>query len=84
MLLIDFISEEARKDRLVAALDTSAGYLWQLATNWRGKRPSAEMARAIERATAEIGPEAVPAASLRPDLFGEMEPSSPAQQARVA
>lgn len=72
MDLKEFISVPDRKRRLAEATSKSEGYLWQIATAWRGKRVSAELALQIERATAEIGPEAVPKEGLRPDIFGPL------------
>jgi hypothetical protein len=69
MKLAEFIAEPTRRRRLAAALSRSPDYLWQVATGWRGRRPSAELAIAIERETALIGPELVDRGSLRPDLW---------------
>lgn len=69
MELITFIADPTRKRALVEALGASEGYLWQIATAWRGKRAGPELAIKIEKATTEIGPEAVPRHSLRPDLW---------------
>lgn len=32
-----------KREQLARAAGTSPGYLWQLATGWRGKRPSVEL-----------------------------------------
>lgn len=69
MDLLTFISDRDRKSALAAALGASEGYLWQIATGWRGKRASWELAQRIEAATAEIGPAFVPKSSLRPDIW---------------
>jgi len=69
MDLREFISDPERKRRLAAATGRSEGYLWQIATSWREKRASAELAIAIEAQSALIGPEAVPRSSLRADLW---------------
>lgn len=69
MDLLTFIADGERKARLAALTGSSEGYLWQIATKWRGKRPSPELAQAIERESGAIGPEAVPKGSLRPDLW---------------
>jgi hypothetical protein len=37
--LFDQLDAEER-EALAEAADTDVGYLWQLATRWRGKRPS--------------------------------------------
>ena len=71
MDLATFISDGDRKARLASATGRSPGYLWQLATGWRGKRASVELAQDIERASRDIGPEAVPKESLRPDVWGD-------------
>jgi DNA-binding transcriptional regulator YdaS (Cro superfamily) len=78
MDLLTFISDAARKTVLADKLGASPGYLWQIATGWRGKRASPELARRIAEATAEIGPEAVPLESLRPDIW----PPESAESAR--
>ena len=69
MDLSTYISDADRAQKLAARLGTSTGWLWQIANRWRGKKASAELATRIERETATLGPEAVPRASLRPDLF---------------
>lgn len=69
MDLLTFISDRERKRALARKTSSSEGYLWQCATGWRGKRPSPELALAIEAATAEIGPLPVAKESLRPDLW---------------
>lgn len=69
MELAEYISDTDRAQKLAASLGTSTGWLWQIANRWRGKKASAELATRIERATAELGPVAVPRSSLRPDLF---------------
>jgi hypothetical protein len=69
MDLQTFISDAERKARLAEATKASPGYLWQIATGWRGKRASPELAQAIERESAAIGPEPVSKSSLRPDLW---------------
>lgn len=69
MDLLTFISDRSRKAALATALRASEGYLWQIATGWRGKRASWELAQRIESASAEIGPEPVPKETLRPDIW---------------
>ncbi|MGN6519564.1 MAG: transcriptional regulator [Dokdonella sp.] len=76
MNLKTFIEDEGRRDSLLAALRCSPGYLWQIATQWRGRRPSAELARRIHDAT---GGE-VSVHDLRPDIFGP----TPAKHEQVA
>lgn len=70
MDLLTFISDSERKRQLAALTGSSEGYLWQVATGWRGKKASPELAKAIARATLEIGPEQVRLEALRPDLWG--------------
>lgn len=79
MELITFLSDPTRKQRLAKATGSSEGYLWQVATGWRGKRASPELAQAIERESATIGPERVPKESIRPDIW-----APDIQQARIA
>ena len=81
MDLLTFIADGDRKARLAAATGRSEGYLWQIATSWRGKRPSPELAQAIERTSRDLvemdlAPESVPKETLRPDLWppGEAQP----------
>ena len=74
MDLTTFIADKTRKTELAAKLGASEGYLWQIATGWRGKRASWELAQRIEQATEEIGPEAVPKSSLRPDIWPAAAP----------
>ncbi|WP_162405557.1 hypothetical protein [Pseudoxanthomonas jiangsuensis] len=69
MDLLQFISDPGRKAALAEMTSASPGYLWQIATRWRGKRASPDLARSIATATAEIGPEAVPLEALRPDIW---------------
>lgn len=75
MDLQTYIADPRRKEALATRLGMSHGYLWQIAVGWtpkgrRPKRPSAELAVRIERATREIGPEPVLRETLRPDIFG--------------
>lgn len=79
MDLLTFISDKDRKARLVAVTGKAEGYLWQIATGWRGKRASPELARQITEATAQIGPEAVPLELLRPDIWPAPE-TQPAER----
>ena len=73
MDLKSFIADPDQRDALATALDSSSGYLWQLATGWRGRRPSAEFAIRIEAATGGR----VSRAELRPDLWSGGEPAQP-------
>lgn len=78
MQLTDYISDREYRQHLARALCASAdpksvrsmsAYIWQIATAWRGKRPSPEMASRIQAATNG----AVTVADLRPDLVAAME-----------
>jgi hypothetical protein len=78
MDLLTFIADGDRKTRLAAATRSSEGYLWQIATGWRGKRPSPELALEIERVSRELAdqdlaPGSVAKESLRPDLWPPSE-----------
>jgi hypothetical protein len=73
MDLLTYISDMSRRVALAEACSTSPEYLWQIATRWRGKRPSPELAACIERETERLGPERV---AKEPMIFGE-EASSP-------
>lgn len=68
MDLLTYISDMSRRVALAAACGTSPEYLWQIATGWRGKRPSARLACAIERESARLGPEVV---RKEPMIFGQ-------------
>ena len=70
MDLASFNSDMDRRAELARRLGTSPDYLWQLGVGWCGKRPSPEMARAIDRETATWGRKyRVRKESLRPDLW---------------
>lgn len=69
MDLNTYISDTNARRLLAEEVGTSTGYLWQMATGWRGKRASRIMAIAIERATNG----AVTRQELRPDIW---EPGS--------
>jgi hypothetical protein len=47
------LSREER-EILAKAAGTNAGYLWQLATQWRGKKPSLEMIQALAAADSRL------------------------------
>jgi DNA-binding transcriptional regulator YdaS (Cro superfamily) len=64
MDLVSYISDIDKRRALARLIGTSPVYLWQMATGWRGKRPSEDMAVSIERATNR----AVRCESLRPDI----------------
>jgi DNA-binding transcriptional regulator YdaS (Cro superfamily) len=65
MDLKTYITDAARKAALAEATGADPQWLWQIATGWRNKRPSPELAVKIETAT---GGE-VPRHLLRPDIF---------------
>jgi len=69
MDLLTYISDIPRRQELARKVDKHPLYLLQIATHWRGKRPSPELAMALEAATAELGPETVTKESLRPDIW---------------
>lgn len=71
MDLQTYVADVDRRKALADALGKSPDYLWQLGTGWQGRRPSPELARAIERETAQLGPEVVPKESMRPDVWGD-------------
>jgi hypothetical protein len=71
MNLSDFISDQERRAQLAAACNTSGDWLYQIATNWNGRRASTDLAKLIERESERIGPEKVPKELLRPDVWGE-------------
>lgn len=67
MDLLTYIADMSRRVALAEACGTSPEYLWQIASRWRGKRPSPELAATIERETERLGPERVP---KEPLIFG--------------
>ena len=67
MDLLTYISDMSRRVALAEACSTSPDYLWQIATKWRGKRPSPDLAALIERETERLGPEKV---AKEPMIFG--------------
>lgn len=69
MDLFTYVSNIPRREALALELRKNPIYLYQLATDWRGKRPSPGLAMAIENATSRLGPETVPKESLRPDIW---------------
>ena len=73
MDLLTYISDMPRRIALAEACSTSPEYLWQIATRWRGKRPSPALAALIEAETARLGPEMVP---KEPMIFGPAEEAS--------
>lgn len=81
MDLLTYISDMSRRHALAAACGTSSEYLWQIATRWRGKRPSPALASVIERESARLGPESVP---KEPMIFGESRQSAVTQISTLA
>lgn len=77
MELSDYISDMGQRRLLADEVGTVPDYLWQIASGWRGKRPSRVMALAIERATNG----AVTRYDLRPDIFGEAPDGAPLREA---
>jgi hypothetical protein len=67
MELAEYISDMGRRRALADALNTSPDYLWQIATRWNGRKPSAELAARIERESERLGPEKV---AKEPLIFG--------------
>lgn len=76
MDLQTFISDRSRQVELAKACGTKPGYLWQIATRWRGRQAGIELAKRIEIESERIGPERVPKATLRPDVWGENDTAS--------
>lgn len=71
MDLLTYITDMPRRKALADACCTSPHYLWQIATRWRGRRPSAELAERIEFESARLGPEKVPKEVV---IFGPAPP----------
>jgi DNA-binding transcriptional regulator YdaS (Cro superfamily) len=69
MDLLTYISDMGRRRALAKHMKRNPVYLWQVATGRR--RASTELAKEIQAATTELGPEPVPRASLRPDVWDE-------------
>lgn len=67
MDLLTYISDTRRRAALASACGTSPDYLWQIATRWKGRRGSPELAEKIEQATSRLGPETVTKESV---IFG--------------
>lgn len=66
MDLKTYIADSATRRELAASCGTTPDYLWQVATGWRGRRASVDLAKKIEVATASV----VTRHDLRPDIFG--------------
>lgn len=78
MDLLTYISDMGRRVALAEACGTSPDYLWQIATRWKGRKPSPELATRIEAESERLGPEKVP---KEPLIFG---PAPDAQQSEAA
>lgn len=76
MDLITYISDMPRRAALAEACGASPDYLWQIATAWNGRRASTELAQAIDRESARLGPERVPKELLRPDVWKSEAPEA--------
>lgn len=73
MDLKTYIEDPERRQALAEAIPASPDYLWQIATGWKGRKPSPKLALAIERETGRIGPEAVRKESLLPEVWPPAE-----------
>lgn len=62
--LVEYIADPDRRASLAHDTGYSPDYLWQIATGWRNRRASIELATLIETATEGI----VPVETVRPDL----------------
>jgi DNA-binding transcriptional regulator YdaS (Cro superfamily) len=69
MDLFTYVSDMAARKQLAEACGTSPAYLWQIATRWRGRRASIELAKTIETSTQGV----VTCRELRPDVFALIE-----------
>jgi len=74
MDLMTYISDMGRRRALAARIGRNPVYLWQVATGRR--RASTALAKEIEAATRELGPEPVPRSSIRPDVWGDELPAA--------
>ncbi len=63
-----FNADMDRRQALAEAVGASPDYLWQLGVKFQNKRPSTDLAQAIERESARIW-KCVPKESLRPDVW---------------
>jgi DNA-binding transcriptional regulator YdaS (Cro superfamily) len=66
MDLATYIEDMDRRRQLATAVGSDAGYLWQIATGWKGRKAGVDLAKKIEQATAGQ----VTRHDLRPDVFG--------------
>lgn len=66
MDLETYIKDPARRLSLAKACGTSPNYLWQVATNWRDRKPGPALALCIHENTHGL----IDKAQLRPDLWG--------------
>jgi DNA-binding transcriptional regulator YdaS (Cro superfamily) len=65
MNLSEYIADPTRRDALAASVESSVDYLWQVATGWRGRKPSHKLALKIEQATGGK----VRKETMRPDIW---------------
>lgn len=65
MDLQTFFKTTGRRAELAARLGKTPNYLWQLAVRYRGRKPSAELARRIHEETLGV----VSLKELRPDIW---------------
>jgi DNA-binding transcriptional regulator YdaS (Cro superfamily) len=80
--LSTYISDMPRRRQLADRLDTDPRYLYQIASGRRRSSPA--FAREIEIATGDLGPEAVPKESIRPDVWGPVDAKRAPKRARSA
>jgi hypothetical protein len=73
MDLQTYIADLDRRQALADAIPASPDYLWQIATNWNGRKPSPKLALAIEKHTEILGPEKVPKESLLPEVWAQSD-----------
>lgn len=66
MDLATYIEDMDRRRELAEACGTDPGYLWQIATGWRGRKASIDLTKKIEAATEGK----VSRHDLRPDVYG--------------
>lgn len=74
MDLLTYIEDMDRRKELAAAVGTDPGYLWQVATGWKGRKPGIDLVKKIEAATnGEVSRH-----DMRPDIFGAPAALDPA------
>ncbi len=70
--LYQTLSTDERKE-LAKKVETKPGYLWQLATGWRGKKPSIDLIRKLADADTRMT-----AVELLEEFSGESAPTAAA------